>query len=85
MVEKKREQDADGGKNPLLLVSDAIIGAAVLVVVGMWAGAFLDRKLNTTPWLSLLCSLIGAGLGLWRMVAKAMELDKSTTKAPTKK
>lgn len=66
-------------KRSMLVVGDAVLGAAVLVLLGVWGGGFLDQKLNTGPWCSIGLSMLGAGLGLARMVMKAMELDK---KAP---
>lgn len=69
-------------KRSMLIVGDAVLGAAVLVLLGVWGGGFLDQKLNTAPWCSIGLSMLGAGLGLARMVMKAMELDK---KAPTYK
>lgn len=62
-------------RNALITVSDAVLGAAVLVFLGVLLGGWLDQKMNTAPWLSLTLSIVFGGLGLWRMVKKAMELD----------
>jgi F0F1-type ATP synthase assembly protein I len=59
--------------------SDAVIGAAVLTGLGAWAGLFLDEKLNSSPWFAVTLGLAGAGLGLTRMVKKALEAEKRDT------
>jgi F0F1-type ATP synthase assembly protein I len=63
-------------KGALMTVADGVLGAAVLVVVGMWLGGWLDQKLNTAPWLSIGLSLTGAGVGLARLVIKAINIEK---------
>jgi len=70
--------DSDSGqlKNALLTVGDSILGAAVLIILGTWAGGFLDQKLHTGPWLSISLALLGAGLGLARLVIKAIKLGE---------
>ena len=68
-------RDPDDLRRSLFAVSEAILAAAVLVMIGVWSGNWLDDKLKTGPWLSISLSLLGAGLGLWRMVAKAMAID----------
>lgn len=71
----KAKDDGSNLRTALVTVGDAVLGAAVMVLIGVWAGGFLDQKLNTGPWLSLTLSIVGGGLGLWRMVKKAMQLD----------
>ncbi|MBA3993553.1 MAG: hypothetical protein C0469_08505 [Cyanobacteria bacterium DS2.3.42] len=68
-----------GFQRAMFVVSDAVLGAAVLIMVGMWAGGFADDKLHTAPWGSLGLSVLGGGLGLWRMVKKASSLDTPGT------
>lgn len=74
----------DGAKTPekpeqstqsMMVVADSVIGAAVLVFIGVWAGNFADDKFHTAPWGSIFLSLLGGCLGLWRMVKKAMAID----------
>jgi F0F1-type ATP synthase assembly protein I len=69
--------DPDDGqmKNALLTVGDSILGAAVLIMLGTWGGSFLDQKFQTTPWLSITLAMLGAGLGLARLVIKAIKLN----------
>jgi len=70
--------DSDSGqlKNALLTVGDSILGAAVLIILGTWAGGFLDQKLQTGPWFSISLALLGAALGLARLVIKAIKLGE---------
>ncbi len=68
----------------MFVVSDAVLGAGVLIMLGMWCGGFADDKLHTAPWGSLGLSILGGGLGLWRMVKKASSLDTPGTPAGAK-
>lgn len=80
----KASSGASGFQRNMFVVSDLVLGAAVLVLLGMWAGNFADDKLHTAPWGSIGLSLLGAGLGLWRMVKKATSLDTPGTPAGAK-
>ncbi|HEY9867949.1 MAG TPA: AtpZ/AtpI family protein [Candidatus Obscuribacterales bacterium] len=62
--------------------SDAVIGAAVLTGLGAWAGLFLDERLHSSPWFAVALGLAGAGLGLARMVKKALDAEKRDTDKP---
>ncbi len=70
-------EDDDGlnMRKALFTVSDAVLGAAVLLVIGVYGGDWLDKQLHTSPWLSVGLALLGGGLGLARMVIKANSLD----------
>ncbi|MCC7530194.1 MAG: AtpZ/AtpI family protein [Candidatus Melainabacteria bacterium] len=68
-----------GFQRAMFVVSDAVLGAAVLIMLGMWAGGFADDNLHTAPWCSLGLSILGGALGLWRMVKKASSLDTPGT------
>lgn len=59
-------------KKALFQVSDGILGAAVLIFLGVMGGNWLDAQLHTAPWLSIALSMLGGGLGLYRLVRKAM-------------
>ena len=59
-------------KKALFQVSDGILGAAILIFLGVMGGNWLDAKLHTSPWLSIALSMLGGGLGLYRLVRKAM-------------
>lgn len=56
---------------------DAVLGMAILSGFGAWGGFWLDEKLHTTPLLAISLALIGLGLGLARMVVKAIKADKA--------
>ena len=43
----------------------------VLVLVALFAGQWLDRKLGTGPWLMLAGMMLGGGLGFWILVRAA--------------
>lgn len=62
--------------------SDAVIGAAVLTGAGAWGGMYLDEKLNASPWFAVSLGLLGAGLGLARMVKKALDAEKQAPDQP---
>jgi F0F1-type ATP synthase assembly protein I len=66
---------SDPSKKALLFVADGVLGAAALVVLGVFAGNWLDAKLHTAPWWSVGLSMLGGGLGLWRLCVKALALD----------
>jgi F0F1-type ATP synthase assembly protein I len=57
---------------------DAVIGIAVLTSLGAWGGFWLDGKLNSTPWCAIGLSLLGMGLGLTRMVLRALKQDRES-------
>lgn len=73
--------DSPDLKQAMFAVSDAVLGAAVLLALGVYGGGFLDSKLHTAPWLSVGLALLGGGLGLARMVMKANALDSKKGKA----
>ena len=70
-------QDDSDLKQAMFQVSDGIIGAAVLIVIGVMAGNWLDAQLHTSPWLLIILSVLGGGLGLGRLVQKAMKIGQS--------
>ena len=83
MPESNKENDKNNqlGKatsigQTMIAVGDGILGAALLIVLGMYLGNFIDGKLMTTPWFAIVLSLTGGGLGLYRFVQKALSLGK---------
>ena len=48
----------------------------VTVLVCLFAGQWLDRRLGTTPWLLLAGVLLGGALGMWTMLRVAKEQEK---------
>lgn len=65
----------------MITVADGVLGAAVLIMIGVFAGHYLDQKLRITPWLSILLPLTGGGIGLSRLVIKAISLEKDKDEA----
>ena len=45
---------------------------ALSILVFLYAGKWLDRKLGTTPWLLLVGVFVGAGGGFYSMYRKLM-------------
>ena len=57
---------------------------AVSILVFLYAGQWLDRKLGTDPWLMLLLMFVGAGASFFSMYRKLMaaqERDEAARKA----
>jgi F0F1-type ATP synthase assembly protein I len=75
-------KDSGDFKQAMFQASDAVLGAALLVAGGVWLGNFLDSKLHTSPWLVITLSLVGGGLGLWRLIRKAMQMGKQDGASP---
>lgn len=72
-----------GGQSAMMAVSDGVLGAGALIMLGVWGGNMLDDRFHTTPWISLTLSLVLGGLGLARLVSKANQIDAG--KFPGKK
>lgn len=72
-------------KQAMFQVSDGVIGAAVLIVIGLFAGQWLDKQFHTGPLWMVVLSLIGGGLGLARLVKKAMQIGADSPKPDPKK
>ena len=48
--------------------SAMVLEMAVLSVGGLFAGAWLDRRLGSSPWLLILLTLLGFAGGLFRLL-----------------
>jgi F0F1-type ATP synthase assembly protein I len=91
-MDKNESGDNSNLKQALFVVSDAVIGAAILLAIGVYAGSWLDKQFHTAPWFSTGLALFGGGFGLARMVMKANSLqsipaaksDKSSAKTAKK-
>jgi len=59
----------------MMVVGDGVLGAAVLVIIGVYAGNWLDDRFHTAPAISFVLSILGGGAGLARLVSKANSLD----------
>jgi F0F1-type ATP synthase assembly protein I len=44
---------------------------ALVILVFTGAGVWLDKRLGTSPWLTILCLFIGAGGGFFSLYQKA--------------
>lgn len=75
MDEKENSDDNSTLKRAMFIVSDAVLGAAFLLVIGVWGGSWLDKQFHTAPWFSTGLALLGGGFGLARMVIKANQLQ----------
>jgi len=80
MVEKEKKDKVGSVSKAMLAVGDGVLVGAILIMLGVYSGQFLDQKLNTIPWFSTLLPLVGGGLGLARMVVNAINLDKDKAK-----
>ena len=49
---------------------------AVTIVVFMFAGIWLDRRLGTSPWLLILCVFAGAAGGFFSIYRRAIAAQK---------
>ena len=74
-VKEEREN-----KNAMVVVGDGVLGAAVLVILGVTGGNWLDDRFHTAPAWSFVLSILGGGAGLARLVAKANSLDSKIPK-----
>lgn len=56
---------------------------AASILLGTWAGVWLDRKLQTVPWLTLAGLLVGLIVAVWgayKMFAPLMKEEKNDKK-----
>ena len=78
LLEEAGGQKSGDGPNSMVGLGVQFV---VTILVCLFAGQWLDRKLGTTPWLVLAGVLLGAALGMWMMVRAAREQDLLATKA----
>ena len=57
------------------LVLGLTLTLGVTTAAGALLGDHLDRRWGTGPWLSLLGTLLGMGLGLWQVLSAAGRVD----------
>lgn len=60
------------------------LGLQLAAVVGVftWVGWWLDRRLGTTPWLTLVMVFVGAGGGLYSIYRKVFPASTDAPKPP---
>ena len=51
----------------------------VCICVGVAVGRFIDIHAGTTPWGTIIFSLIGAVSGFWTLYKKAMSYERGDT------
>ena len=70
--------DGRGGQRGLSGSEFAGIGLqfALVILVFTFAGIWLDRRLGTSPWLLLLCVMLGAAGGFFSIYRKATAAQK---------
>jgi F0F1-type ATP synthase assembly protein I len=83
MQEKEKKDKGPSVTEAMFAMGDGVLGAAILIVLGIYGGQFLDHKFNTGSWLTGVLPLVGGGLGLVRLVVKAINLDKDKVEDET--
>lgn len=77
---KQDKQDSNEVLSAIVSASDAVIGTAVLAFLGAWGGGYIDQKMGISGTWSIILSILGVGLGLFRMVKKALDAEKKESK-----
>jgi ATP synthase protein I len=49
---------------------------AATVVCGVLAGVWLDKKLGTSPWLTIVLVFLGAGIGFYSLYRNLMKSQR---------
>lgn len=83
-MEEKDSAESSNLKQAMFVVSDAVLGAAILLALGVYGGGWLDKQFHTAPWFSTGLALLGGGFGLARMVMKANSLQSIPASRPGK-
>ena len=73
LLAEARGEQTDDGPNAMVGLGLQFV---VTVLVCLFAGQWLDRRLGTTPWLLLAGVLLGGALGMWTMLRVAKEQEK---------
>jgi len=63
------------------LASTISVQFAASILLGWWLGRFLDRKLNTEPWLmlaGLIAGIVAGMIGVYRTVAHIFDSSSRT-------
>ncbi|MES2177868.1 MAG: AtpZ/AtpI family protein [Gemmatimonadota bacterium] len=63
------------GDTPLGEYSGVAFQFAISILVFVYAGQWLDRKLDTAPWLLIIGVFFGAGLSFYSMYTKLMAVQ----------
>ncbi|MSP65067.1 MAG: AtpZ/AtpI family protein [Ignavibacteria bacterium] len=65
-------------ENSALLTAGFQLAAGVLIF--FFIGYWLDGKFNTTPWLTVLLSMIGASASVYKFIRTALSVSEKTDK-----
>ena len=69
-------------RDSFLSMLDGGVTAGILVALGAWGGSWLDGRCHSAPWWSLGLALLGGGLGMARMIVKALKLNTAEPVTP---
>ncbi|MDR1922233.1 MAG: AtpZ/AtpI family protein [Candidatus Adiutrix sp.] len=74
------------GEASLLAQASSVgIAFAVSIVLGLASGWWLDQKLGTSPWLLLLCLLLGIAGGFRNLFVVSARIDRKSREAAANK
>lgn len=65
-----------GSKSPGMELAGIGLQFGLTIVVFVFVGVWLDRRLGTSPWLMIGCTFAGAGGGIYSMYRRAMALER---------
>ncbi len=65
-------EGAGGGSTPVAVYAGLGIQFALSIILFLFLGQWLDRKLGTSPWLLILGVFLGAGAGFYSMYRRLM-------------
>jgi F0F1-type ATP synthase assembly protein I len=77
--------DDDSLISSLASAGESVLAIGVLSGLGAWGGFQLDQRFHCQPWLAIGLALLGMGLGLTRMIMKALAAEKSEANLPSEK
>lgn len=67
---KKQDDDSSSGWVGYLSLGTQL---AVTVIAMTFLGIWLDKKFNTNPWLTIICSFLGITAGLYNFIKSALK------------
>lgn len=79
MTQRPRRDEERRWARNLALASQVGIFLVVAIGIGWYAGQWLDRRLGTEPWLTVLCTLLGTAAGfieLFRVVLRITQEEE---------
>ena len=56
-------------------VGKIALGLLLPILVGFFLGSYLDGKLGSSPWLTLLLLLLGISMGFWWLYKSAKDRE----------